>query len=127
MKKYSLLLIFLILSSFHLMKAQESDTACATITEVIENNSVLRVFPNPSDGTFQIYYGSLNSCPPAGWGGILIINIINSHYETVYYERVLVLEDEYNKTIDLSSFEKGIYIIEVAVGKRLRVRREVLN
>jgi hypothetical protein len=92
-----------------------------------EENSLLNVFPNPSDGTFQIVYGSTTSNPPYGWGGQLAITIIDPYGTNVYSEIIENFDGEYNKTIDLSSGAKGVYIIEVASGKQGKVKREVVK
>ena len=113
--------------SSHFLKAQDTAKVCPIDPEEIKNNSVMNVFPNPTNHTFQIVYGSLNKCPPDGWGGMLIVQIVNSYYNIVYSETILVFEGEYNNTIDLRTLEKGIYTIELVVGKRKIVRREVLQ
>lgn len=123
--------IFLILisaiSTIQLLNAQDTTTVCSTNIEEIENNSVLKIFPNPTDGTFQIVYKSVTECPPAGWGGIFMIKIVSPNNKTVYSETILAFEDEYIRTIDLTDQEKGIYTIEIVVGNKLRVRREILQ
>src|SRR5438046_1133023 len=112
--KNAVLLLTLMISTFHLLKAQDTtNTECPTDIEVMESNSVLNVFPNPTDGTFQIVYLSVTKCPPAGWGGKLTVNIIDFNSKIIYTETIPEFEGEYNKTIDLSSREKGIYIVEI--------------
>src|SRR4051812_30202033 len=105
--KYAILILMFLAGSLHLLKAQSSDTIC---TSDNEKNSILYVFPNPTDGTFKIHYGSSTECPPAGWGGELLINIINANGITVFSETVHEFEGEYEKTVDLSAFGKGSYI-----------------
>ena len=95
--------------------------------ELTDGNSLLNVFPNPTDGTFQIIYGSTTNNPPDGWGGELVISVMDPYGKTVYSETILNFEGEYNKTIDLSSAEKGIYLIEVASGKQGKTKREILK
>ena len=125
MKNFILMLTFM-LSTFQALNAQE-EINCPTNIDDIENNSVLTIFPNPSDGTFQIIYASTTKCPPAGWGGILIVKIKNSKYKTVYSETIEVFEGEYNQTINISTLEKGVYTIEMFVGKQMLIKREVVQ
>jgi hypothetical protein len=110
-----------------LLKAQDTATVCPSFLEETESNSVFNVFPNPTNGTFQIVYGSATKCPPYGWGGTLIINIVDSYYRTIYSETIFVFEGEYDKTIDLSTMGKGVYTIELVTGKKKKVKREVLQ
>lgn len=125
MKNIILLAIVSLFSSFHLLKAQSGDSICIAIQET--DNSLLSVFPNPSDGTFQITYASTTSCPPPGWGGLIMINIINENGKIIYTESVNDFEGEYSRTIDLTDQQKGTYIIEVVAGNQKRVKREVLK
>ena len=127
MKRITLLIPIFIIGTLKLLKAQDTATVCPIFIEGENNNSLLNVFPNPSAGTFQIIYASPTSCPPPGWGGVLMVNIIDSNGKTVYTETLSDFEGEYNKTIDLSTGEKGAYIIEVVSGKQKKVKREVLN
>ena len=137
MKKNILLLLILMTGTFQFLYAQDIDTdnnidsdttaVCPINIEEIQNNSILNVFPNPSEGTFQVIYGSITACPPAGWGGILIINITNEYNKTVYTETIIDFDGEYNKTIDLSTLEKGVYTVVIAGSKIKKVKREILQ
>jgi hypothetical protein len=128
MKNVIILILLLSFNTLHLLNAQDIDTAAVCPTpEERDNNSLLTVFPNPSNGTFQIVYASTTTCPPAGWGGVLMVNIINSNGKTVYSESISNFEGEYNKIIDLNTQEKGVFIIEVVSGRQKKVKREVLN
>jgi hypothetical protein len=123
--KKALLIAAVLFSSLQLLKAQSNDTICLLSGDA--QTLLLNVFPNPSEGTFRIIYASTTSCPPPGWGGELLINIINSNGKTVYSETILNFEDAYNRIIDLTAYEKGVYIIEIVAGKLKLVRRVVLN
>ncbi len=122
-----ILILILMISTLHLLKAQSTDTVCSKGSGINDNNSLLTIFPNPSEGTFQIVYASTTTCPPAGWGGMMTINIMNSNYKTVYSETILDFEGEYNQAIDLSTLEKGVYTVEITIGKTMKVIREVLK
>lgn len=125
--KNNLLILLLTISTTQFLNAQDTTTVCSTNVEETENNSVLNIFPNPTNGTFQIVYKSITECPPVGWGGMLMIKIVNPYNKIVYSETILVFEDEYIRTIDLTDQEKGVYTIEMLVGNQIKVRREVLK
>ena len=127
MKKSTLPLLILLLCYMHKLSAQDADTIRYTAFNKGQDNTLFNVFPNPSEGTFQVVYGSSTQSPPPGWGGILTINIRNPVGKTVYTETILHFEGEYNRTIDLSMEEKGIYIVEIIIGKQKKIKREVLN
>lgn len=123
-----ILSFFLIFNfSFFISSAQDTTAVCPEFIEEKNNHSLLNVFPNPSNGTFQITYASSTTCPPDGWGGLMMINIINENGKTVYSETISDFEGEYNQTIDLSTEKKGVYIIEIVSGKQKKMKREVLN
>jgi hypothetical protein len=124
--KNILLILILTISTIHSLNAQNTDTI--NCSGSLEETTVLNIFPNPTEGTFEIVYKSITECPPAGWGGMLIINIINQiNNTTVYSETILVFEDEYIRTIDLTDQERGVYTIEMTVGNKTKIRREVLK
>jgi hypothetical protein len=125
MKKFLLALVFLFIAALG-ANAQDTTAVCPTIEE-IENSTLLNVFPNPTNGTFQIVYASNTECPPPGWGGKLIVNVINSNGITVYSETVPDFDGEYNKIIDLSTLERGDYVIEIVTGRQKRIKREMLR
>lgn len=122
-----LLTLLLAEGSFLIGAAQSTDTVCTPTIVEIDHSSLLSVFPNPTDGTFQIIYASTTSCPTPGWGGELLINIINKNGKTVFTETIVEFEGEYNRIIDLTGHERGIYIIEIVAGRQKLVKREVLN
>lgn len=115
----NILLIPALMLSLQLLHAQSTDET--------NSNSVLTVFPNPSDGAFQVIYSSNTTSPPDGWGGVLVINITNSNFKTVYTETIVDFDGEYNKTIDLSEEEGDVYLIEVVAGKQKKSKRQRLN
>ncbi len=116
----------MVIGSVYILNAQDTSAVCPSLEE-IDKNILFNVFPNPANGTFQIVYKSLTECPPPGWGGVLVVNIINSNGKIVYTESISDFEGEYNQTIDLRIQLKGTYIIEVVAGKQKKIKREILN
>ena len=108
------------------LKMQDTSLVCLTPDEV-KSNSLLNVFPNPSNGIFQIIYASPTSCPPPGWGGRLMIAIVDSTATVVYAETILDFDGEYNKNIDLTKQPQGLYIVEIVSGSQIMSQREVVN
>lgn len=124
--KNILVLSFLFIGIPVIASAQDTLTECKVIN-ADEDNSLLNVFPNPTDGTFKITYASQTECPPPGWGGELLISVLDFNGKVVFTERISEFEDEYIRIVDLSLFEKGTYIVEVVAGKQKWVKREVLK
>jgi len=122
-----LLAVILSLGPVSLLKAQSSDDTLCTPGTLQIDNSLLNVFPNPTDGTFKIIYASNTNCPPPGWGGLLLINIINENGITVFTESIQDFEGEYIRTIDLTGKPTGEYIIQIVAGNMKVMRREVLK
>ncbi len=126
MKKILLLLIVLF-NSLNMLSAQGLDTVLARGLRDAEENSFMDVFPNPTDGTFQILYFSKSTSPPAGWGGTLVINVINSNFKVVYTETVTDFEGEYDRIIDLKNQGGDTYIVEISAGKQVFTKHERVN
>ena len=70
-----------------------------------ELNAVLSVYPNPSNGVFEV---KLNS------GGRVNgdINVIDATGRVVYSERIDIMNN-YATTVNLSQFPKGLYTVQV--------------
>jgi hypothetical protein len=65
---------------------------------------VFKVYPNPSTGVFIVEYKMINFCK-------LTISILDIYGREIL--RTRILNGEYQKQIDLSSFAKGFYFISV--------------
>ena len=126
MKKILFILIFAV-GAISYGKAQGTEAMCSSDEREIQNHSLLNVFPNPSQGVFNVIYGSVTECPPEGWGGTVMINIADAYGKPVYTETILEFDGEYNKTIDLREKEKGIYFVEIIIGREKRMKRAFVN
>lgn len=78
----------------------------------------LNVYPNPSTGTFTLAYNQVA-------GGNLTIRIMDLQGKVVAAETLVNFAGTYNNVFDLSSFDKGIYLIEVT-GSREQAHRKVV-
>ena len=80
--------------------------------EIIENEILYSVYPNPTNGLF--YVKSSTST--------------NSEIELLNIEGKIIFKDRFignNKTINLSSYENGLYIVKILDTKKSTVFRVV--
>lgn len=91
---------------------------CSAPTEVNEISQELSVsvFPNPSNGQFQLNIENLQSTNA-------IIEIYNATGEKVFSSNVSKQEDE----INLSNFSKGIYFIKVTSDKKMSQQKIIVQ
>jgi len=89
----------------------------ATVTGVDENSSspVVNIYPNPTNGSFNVDYNNTSG-----------IRVINTLGETIYEEKLDQLTQG-TKNIDLSSFSNGIYFITVSNDKGSANHKVILN
>lgn len=81
-----------------------------------KNNSSLIVYPNPTQGTFQINYFSNEKSK-------MQLNIIDARGKTVYTE---TFRSDYNNTVDLSKLAKGVYFIEIVAPDNKRINKRIV-
>ncbi len=93
-------------------------TPAAVVTGVNESNSEnseIVVYPNPTNGIFNVDFKEANN-----------IKVVNTLGTVVYDEKI----DQFTagtKSIDLSNFANGIYMINVSNGERSSNRKVFLN
>ncbi len=93
---------------------------CAGIGDQEPINPTIAVFPNPSQGAFDIL---LRNFPNAA----SIVEIINSRGETVFSETVNYQDPQQVTRISLPGFASGIYILKVKTSDRVMIERVVLQ
>jgi len=97
--------------------------SCFSYTYYIEENNynkqLFKVFPNPSNGTFNIKINNSNKED-------LSIEIFNINGQAVYKEQ-LHKSSLTSETIDLSICSKGIYFIKVQTEDSIEVEKMVVN
>jgi hypothetical protein len=69
--------------------------------------SGLDVYPNPTHGTFNIYFSSEKT-------QVLSVRILSVIGEEVFSEELTEYSGEYTKTIDINGLSKGIYFLEIS-------------
>lgn len=82
------------------------DPFCATAIDEVDALNSIKVFPNPSNGIINIEFNNVNS------------NIVNIDVTDMIGRQVFTLQDKplqqhYNKQVDLSNLEKGIYVLRL--------------
>jgi len=84
------------------------------VSEVINEENNINVFPNPTNGAFTISYGTLQPS----------ICIYNSLGKLVYQKEKAAQKSE---VINLSAYSKGIYFIKVQYGEKSYSKKVILE
>jgi|GEM_PF-778005 len=84
--------------------------------EGIENNEMINVYPNPSNGVFNISLEKAESN--------LAINIVNLLGETV---TTVEANGQTNYSVDMSNFANGVYFVQVTNGEYVAVKKITLS
>jgi hypothetical protein len=84
------------------------------------DKQTLTVYPNPTQGFFQIEYVSLIK-------GMLQINITDANGKIVYTQAVTKFEGEFKTSVDLSKEAKGVYFFEIIADKNRELKKVVLE
>ena len=89
------------------------------IPEDLTQEGNLKIFPNPSAGTFNIelYYPQQQDVQ---------LKVVNLLGEVIVSEKVNV-NGTYNKTIDLGGFVNGIYQLQIISKDNFTSRKLILN
>lgn len=94
-------------------------TSAATVISAAAND-ILFIYPSPNNGQFQVrfYSNSASSGPRT-------INIYDSKGSKVYSKAYSLVAPYTRENVDLSSYGKGIYSVEVidGIGKRVKTGR----
>ena len=97
-----------------------SENNITTNIKDIESDANLHIYPNPTQGFFQIEYMSLIK-------GALQINITDVNGKIVYTQAVTKFEGEFKTNVDLSKQAKGVYFIEIVAEEKRQVKKVVLE
>lgn len=90
-------------------------TTTTGIAEATASNPEVSVYPNPTEGIFNVDFKNANS--------IKVINTLG----VVVYDAKVDLITEGSKNIDLTSFANGVYFINVSNGKGSINHKLILN
>ena len=91
-----------------------------SIGELPENILNTQVYPNPSDGIFNISFNVEKT-------NNIEIKIIDLTGRTVFTDNQNNYSGIYKKQIDISSFAKGTYILNIKSGNKIKTEKIVLN
>ncbi|MEI6821173.1 MAG: T9SS type A sorting domain-containing protein [Bacteroidota bacterium] len=100
-----------------------SDSIPVVIDKVNDLNSysTISIFPNPSKGIFNL---NINTKSMSQENYFTIYNIIGN---TLVKKRINTIFNNYNEAIDLDSYPKGIYFIEVSINGEKTTRKLIKN
>jgi len=91
----------------NLMDVKYSDNTVGDITGISKNdNENYQLYPNPGNGVFKLHLFNKS-------GLITDIRIYNSLGEIVYYDNRIVLNQNLEKTFNLSYLPNGIYVMQI--------------
>jgi hypothetical protein len=76
---------------------------------------LLNVFPNPSNGVVNINFG--------GTSKHIAIEVFNDLGQQVYAEMINDCNTDCNKTLDMSSFKKGIYLFRLVTDTNIYTKK----
>ncbi len=82
--------------------------------------SEMSLFPNPHDGKFNLNFNLKNK-------GDASISIYNIEGKEIYSEKLPDFTGEYNKTLDISNNNKGVYFVKITQGTHAQVKKIVLE
>lgn len=82
----------------------------------IDNSHALNVIPNPNNGNFHIVYDVQN-------GKNFKVEVFNALGQVVYSETPANFTGLYNRSIDLTKYSKGLYMVRVIDGNSFAIRK----
>jgi len=85
-----------------------------------QGNTKLTFFPNPSSGLVNLNIQSIESQP-------MEFRIVNLVGETVYSEKMDLINGTLSKTVDLSSYPKGLYLIQMVLNQGSVTQKLILH
>lgn len=98
-----------------------SDTVLITVVNGIAEGNALTdvaIYPNPNNGMFNVSFELINEAN-------VIITVTDLLGKTVYEENLGNYSGPYNKQMDLTSLQKGIYLVNVQIGND-RINKRII-
>jgi len=98
-------------------------TACITlIVSGIETYTIdeITIYPNPSQDVFNVEFNSLSRQD-------LTFRIINVVGAVVYTENLNEFVGQYTKQVDLSTYKKGVYFLEITTDNGVINKKLILQ
>ncbi len=91
----------------------------SSLTDGFNNRQSFSVFPNPSNGNFNVTYDSLEK-------ENYTLEVINLLGQSVYNENLTNFSGNLNKQLSLPSKEKGVYIITLTNSNNNKISKKVV-
>ena len=92
---------------------------CGDISPISRNIAVL-VFPNPINGTLNIQIDKAEMKK-------LSFRIMNIQGQGIYSDKIDKVPDKYSKQLDVSSFAKGVYYLEIIADEDYSIRKLIFE
>ncbi len=93
----------------HLSISQPNLEECITDIENNFKNCEIKIFPNPSDGVFTLEINNLS------FGRQINLYVYDASGKEIIQEELKIIEG-FKRTVDLSGYDKGTYIINIIGG-----------
>ncbi|MCS7029222.1 MAG: M43 family zinc metalloprotease [Bacteroidia bacterium] len=82
----------------------------------VDNSYALNVIPNPNNGNFHIIYDVQN-------GKSFKVEVLNALGQVVYTDTPNNFTGLYNRTVDVSKYSKGLYMVRITDGNSFAIRK----
>lgn len=89
----------------------------SSVNSVVNNNG-LSIYPNPNSGQFKVMYTSNEN-------ETVIVNIYSATGQLVFTQKLQKASNELTTNVNLSSFQKGVYSLQL-VGKSKTINQKVV-
>ena len=109
----------IISDQFTIVKQTMPDSSTSTL-EFPEKNSHLKIFPNPANSSITVQFTLSIKTD-------LVLRLTNGIGQVIYMKELKKIAGEYNETIDLSKYSRGIYFVEMITEKEHIHKKAVLN
>lgn len=87
------------------------DESTVSVYENFSTINTINVFPNPNNGTFQIAFDV-----PTNQN--VKIDVFNNIGQSVFTDSKSNFNGQFNQSIDLSTFSKGVYLVNTRIGDK---------
>ncbi len=108
----------IVTNSFNCSSTSVPTVLTTTGIDSFANNTSLTVFPNPSNGIVNINLKGKNEH--------IKIEVVNNLGQRVYVETLDNCDSDCNKSINMSSLKKGIYLLKIAEDGNIHSKRILL-
>ena len=90
---------------------------CTLAVDYFQNEDMIKVYPNPSNGTFNVFIGN--------YSGKVTLEVFDINGRKVYNQKV----DDFNieKTINLKGLQSGMYILKIDGDNLSYTKKVILN